>query len=84
MYKKPPVPVPAGRKYCWECEQALPLDAFHRRHSSPDGRTTPCIECAKVRRVWYKQKRAMIEDTFARIKASELSRCLSSLAVACP
>ena len=32
-------------KRCSKCKQPKPLDQFHRRQSSPDGRTNQCAEC---------------------------------------
>lgn len=46
MAKKPPVPVPAGEKYCHMCKTCLPLSAFYRRAGKPP--RSPCKACAKA------------------------------------
>ena len=36
-------------KICVACGDPLPIDAFHRKTSSPDGRQERCIRCDKLR-----------------------------------
>jgi len=38
-----------NEKECRECGESLPLDEFHRKSSSPDGRQDRCIRCDKLR-----------------------------------
>ena len=39
-----------GQKYCTACEQRKPLDHFHTRTASPDGRHAYCKACRKEKR----------------------------------
>ena len=36
-------------KECSACGDVLPIDEFHRKTSSPDGRQERCIRCDKLR-----------------------------------
>lgn len=37
-------------KLCTICKKKLPLDAFHKRRASHDGRQSKCIDCKAKRR----------------------------------
>lgn len=69
MAKTPPVPVPAGQKYCFGCDQPLPLDAFHRRSDRSDGRSAPCKTCTKARRPGYRAMSKLYRETYERGRA---------------
>ena len=43
--KTPPVPVPAGHKYCFKCKTVKPIKAFNRDKSRRDGRRDKCSVC---------------------------------------
>ncbi len=69
MAKTPPVPVPAGQKYCFGCSQPLPLSAFSRRPERADGRGAPCKACAKARRPRYRAMGKLYRETCQRLSA---------------
>lgn len=43
-------------KVCRPCDRFLPLNAFHKRRSSRDGRSSNCAECATAASVAYHRK----------------------------
>lgn len=42
-------------KLCRTCGETKPLDEFHRRHTSPDGRTHACAKCLNKRKKELRQ-----------------------------
>lgn len=65
----PPVPVPAGYKFCFGCSQPLPFHAFHRRADRSDGHGSPCKACVKARRPRYREMSRLYRETCARLSA---------------
>lgn len=68
MSKTPPIPVPAGHKFCFGCSAALPLDAFHRRKGRADGRSAPCKACVKAAQPRYRQMGQLFAETMDRMQ----------------
>ena len=62
-WKKIPVPVPPGHKYCHSCSTVHPLGGFYRNRSTPDGLTSQCRECAKVSGRKSRAMQKLIEET---------------------
>ena len=50
-------------KTCTKCKELKPLDAFHRKAESRDGRTAQCAECANAgkRERWSKRQYERID-----------------------
>jgi hypothetical protein len=49
--KLPPVPVPAGAKFCFRCNTVHPFAAFAVDRSKPDGHRPMCRDCDSARRL---------------------------------
>ena len=47
--KIPPVPVPAGHKYCFKCSTLKPIDAFAIARAQSDGRRSVSRRCHVAR-----------------------------------
>ena len=88
MAKKPPVPVPAGHKYCFGCSKLLPLDSFHRLRADSDARQARCSACLRAarddRRFAKRQKQderlaAIRDDIWAAMKRGRSTRALQAV-----
>lgn len=67
---------PFETKVCTKCAAKLPLDAFHRRKGSPDGRAGRCASCtSEYMKTWRRENlphaRAWARDYRLRNPASE-------------
>lgn len=65
-------------KICNKCGFDLPLDNFHNRAASKDGKSPTCIECDKTRHaVYYKANRKLLlkqKKTYAIINKVEIAK----------
>lgn len=59
--KKPPIFVPAGMKYCWSCQSALPLTSFVVDRRQPDGKKMDCGRCDNAARVARRRARLRLQ-----------------------
>ena len=67
--KVPPVPVPQGQKYCFQCMTAKPVQQFAFDRSKWDQRRTICRSCDDARyRAYYARKRWL--ETKARLEGT--------------
>lgn len=69
MYKKPPVPVPPGYRFCFLCESLLPLEAYGLRKGTRDRRQSNCRACVRAssKRLSIRQKH--LRESIKRIDA---------------
>lgn len=67
--KIPPVPVPAGHKYCFGCTTVHRLSAFTADRRKPDGCATRCRACIADKRRERQELDAMIEALLAETAA---------------
>lgn len=71
-HRKPAPPAPDGHKWCRQCEQIKPLNEFHKKKTSVDGKRETCIEC-RARNEGFKYKKR-VPDGYRRC-----SRCKNEL-----
>ncbi|MCT2558420.1 hypothetical protein N0B51_05445 [Tsuneonella sp. YG55] len=65
MSKTPPIPVQPGEKYCFVCEQALPLASFRPRNGKL---YSPCRSCARTSHERTAPMRELIEELMTGIQ----------------
>lgn len=85
MAKTPPVPVPAGHKFCFGCSQLLQLEDFPLRRADSEVRIARCRTCtqaAKDERLHAKRlareerAAALRDDIWAAMKRGRSTRAL--------
>ncbi|GGD61785.1 hypothetical protein [Croceicoccus mobilis] len=88
MAKTPPVPVPAGHKFCFGCSSLLPIDDFPRRRADSDLRTSRCSACQQTARDDRKHAKriereertiALRDDIWAAMKRGRSTRALQAV-----
>lgn len=62
MYKRVPMLVPAGSRYCHSCSTLKELTSFYKRTSDPEGRTSNCRNCIKASAKRRSELRARLMD----------------------
>jgi len=55
--KQPPVAVPEGLQYCFDCEDSLPVTAFAADRNRHDGKRITCRSCDHAARAIRDQHR---------------------------
>lgn len=48
--RTPPIAIPDGHKFCWECHTAKPVSDFHKDCGGPSGLRPYCRPCNSI--VW--------------------------------
>jgi len=74
MFKKVPVEVPEGHRYCFTCKTTLPLAQFYRERRRADGHMTVCKACLRQKVEDRKAIQQMMEEMMAEQLASEAVR----------
>lgn len=69
MYKKPPVPVPPGHRFCFLCETLLPLSAYGLRKGTRDGRQSNCRPCVRASSRRSRIRQNHLRESIERIDA---------------
>lgn len=69
-YKKVPVPVPAGSRWCFGCSRVLPLDAYPPDRRNPEGRATRCRCCRRRSQAERRKINRILDDAAERIEAA--------------
>ena len=67
MYKKPPVPVPPGYRFCFLCESLLPLEAYGLRKGTRDGRQSNCRACVRASSKRSRIRQKHLRESIGRI-----------------
>lgn len=66
-----------GNKFCSKCNRVLPVEDFHVRKKSPDGRYVWCKTCsAAYASSWYERNRARVKETQAAYHEANKSQIL--------
>lgn len=73
MYKKPPVPVPPGYRFCFLCESLLPLEAYGLRKGTRDGRQSNCRACVRALSKRSRIRQKHLRESIERINAITVS-----------
>ena len=69
MYKKPPVPVPPGYRFCFLCESLLPLEVYGLRKGTRDGRQSNCRACVRASSKRSRIRQKHLRESIERIDA---------------
>lgn len=87
MYKRTPMPVPEGHRYCFPCQTLKTLDHFGKHRRSRDGHYSLCRPCARVSSARSRKLQEHLRETLARIPSKATARpavALQEIAVEIP